>query len=146
MCIRDSDDATALVAKLCGVKSPPHGVLLDTKSSAALGGTGEAFDWGIAADAQRSIPLFLAGGLGPENVAAAVAQVRPFGVDISSGVEASKGVKDPVRPDTGRAPSLARLDTRNTAGESPELHQGGQGGGCGGEPPDQAKSENSLTL
>ena len=95
--VADGDDAAALVAGLCGTTAPPHGVLLDTKSPAALGGTGEAFDWGIAADAQRSVPLFLAGGLGPENVAAAVSQVRPFGVDISSGVEASKGVKDPVR-------------------------------------------------
>ncbi|MFN8507748.1 MAG: phosphoribosylanthranilate isomerase [Dehalococcoidia bacterium] len=69
------------------------GVLLDTGSSAAKGGTGERFDWGVAAEAARRLPFLLAGGLAPENVAEAVALVEPWGVDVSSGVE-TDGVKD----------------------------------------------------
>ena len=72
----------------------PLGVLLDTKSSVMMGGTGETFDWEVAAAATaKGFPLFLAGGLNPSNIHDAVTQVRPFGVDVSSGVEASPGVK-----------------------------------------------------
>ncbi len=60
-------------------------------------GSGQTFDWSIAAGLARSTRLFLAGGLCPENVADAVRQVRPFGVDVSSGVEAAEGIKDPDR-------------------------------------------------
>ncbi|MCL1844531.1 MAG: phosphoribosylanthranilate isomerase [Defluviitaleaceae bacterium] len=62
-------------------------LLLDHKG----GGTGEAFDWGLIGEVQK--PFFLAGGLTPENVADAIAAVGPFAVDVSSGVEASPGVK-----------------------------------------------------
>lgn len=58
------------------------------------GGTGAAFDWGLLKGFQR--PCFLAGGLGPENVAAAVATLRPFAVDVSSGIE-TEGVKDAAK-------------------------------------------------
>lgn len=75
----------------------PAGVLLDTASQHMMGGTGEAFDWSIAATLSEKYPLFLAGGLSPENIDKAVRQVLPFGVDVSSGVEASKGVKDPAK-------------------------------------------------
>ena len=68
-------------------------VLLDTAKAGALGGTGEAFDWEIAREAAAKLPFMLAGGLDPENVAAAVATVRPWAVDVSSGVETG-GVKD----------------------------------------------------
>jgi phosphoribosylanthranilate isomerase len=68
-------------------------ILLDTASAGARGGTGAAFDWDIAAGAARRLPLLLAGGLRPENVAAAVAQVEPWAVDVSSGVE-TDGTKD----------------------------------------------------
>ena len=69
--------------------------LLDAYSPAGLGGTGEKFNWELAVAARRyGKPIFLAGGLTPENVAAAVTQVRPFAVDVSSGVESAPGRKD----------------------------------------------------
>ena len=69
--------------------------LLDDYSKAGLGGTGEQFNWDLAVTAQAlGKPIFLAGGLTPENVAAAVQRVRPFAVDVSSGVESAPGKKD----------------------------------------------------
>lgn len=69
--------------------------LLDAFSSATFGGTGEKFNWDLAVEAKKfGKPIFLAGGLTPENVAEAVRQVRPFGVDVSSGVESAPGKKD----------------------------------------------------
>lgn len=73
--------------------------LLDTGSVAAAGGTGESFDWSVVEDLAASRPFFLAGGLSPENVAEAVDRVNPFGLDVSSGVEESPGVKDFGRVD-----------------------------------------------
>lgn len=69
--------------------------LLDAFSPEARGGTGEKFNWQLAVEAQKfGKPIFLAGGLTPENVADAVRKVRPFGVDVASGVESSPGKKD----------------------------------------------------
>lgn len=69
--------------------------LLDAFSSAALGGTGERFNWDLAVEARKfGKPIFLAGGLTPENVAGAIRKVGPFGVDVSSGVESAPGRKD----------------------------------------------------
>ena len=69
--------------------------LLDAFSPSGLGGTGEKFDWNLAVAAKKfGKPIYLAGGLTPENVADAVKQVRPFAVDVSSGVESSPGKKD----------------------------------------------------
>jgi len=69
--------------------------LLDAFSPNAHGGTGERFNWDLAIEAQKfGKPIFLAGGLTPENVAEAVRKVQPFGVDVSSGVEFSPGKKD----------------------------------------------------
>lgn len=69
--------------------------LLDAFSSTTFGGTGEKFNWDLAVEAQKfGKPVFLAGGLTPENVADAIRQVRPFGVDVSSGVESAPGKKD----------------------------------------------------
>jgi phosphoribosylanthranilate isomerase len=76
-------------------KYPTDAWLLDAFSPEARGGTGEKFNWDLALEAQKlGKPIFLAGGLTPENVAEAVRKVRPFGVDVSSGVESSPGKKD----------------------------------------------------
>lgn len=69
--------------------------LLDTYREGTLGGTGQVFDWGLAVRAKTlGKPLFLSGGLDPANVGEAVRAVRPFAVDVSSGVETSPGRKD----------------------------------------------------
>jgi phosphoribosylanthranilate isomerase len=72
------------------------GFLFDTADagSGQYGGTGRLADWGVAQQAARSHRVILAGGLNAENVAAAILQVRPYGVDVASGVEASPGAKD----------------------------------------------------
>ena len=72
--------------------------LLDAYSKSGLGGTGEKFNWNLAVEAQKfGKPIFLAGGLTPENVAEAVTKVRPFAVDVSSGVESAPGNKDAAK-------------------------------------------------
>ncbi len=70
-----------------------NGVLLDTYVKGMPGGTGETFDWERVP--LQDTPIVLAGGLTPENVAQAVRRVRPYGVDVSGGVEAEPGRKDP---------------------------------------------------
>ncbi len=69
------------------------GIHLDTDAGAARGGTGLAFDWSVAAEAGRLLPIMLAGGLTPDNVAGAIATARPWAVDVSSGVE-TDGAQD----------------------------------------------------
>lgn len=73
-------------------------VLLDT-FVAGFGGGGERFDWRWVGEATTGwgVPILLAGGLTPDNVAEAIAQARPWGVDVASGVESAPGVKDPAR-------------------------------------------------
>jgi phosphoribosylanthranilate isomerase len=74
---------------------PTEAWLLDAYSPGKPGGTGETFNWDLALRAQAmGRPIFLAGGLTPENVAHAVRSVRPYGVDVSSGVEAAPGRKE----------------------------------------------------
>ena len=67
--------------------------LLDSHEHGAAGGTGEAFNWAKQAP-QTSKPLILAGGLRVDNVAAGIRQLKPYGVDVSSGIESARGVKD----------------------------------------------------
>jgi phosphoribosylanthranilate isomerase len=74
---------------------PGTTLLLDAVSGSERGGTGRRVDWIQAAAIARRRKIVLAGGLTPDNVAEAIATVRPFGVDVSSGVEASPGRKDP---------------------------------------------------
>jgi phosphoribosylanthranilate isomerase len=67
--------------------------LLDSQVEGEYGGTGESFNWNIARQVAREFPVIIAGGLDPENVAGLIEVVRPWGVDVSSGVE-SNGLKD----------------------------------------------------
>lgn len=87
--VKAGDDVAAQVARYPGAA----GVLLDTFVEGVPGGTGLAFDWSLV-PAGLSKPVILAGGLTPENVAAAIARVRPYAVDVSGGVESAKGIKD----------------------------------------------------
>lgn len=84
-------------------------LMLDAHDPDRHGGTGRTIDWTRAADIARTARLVLAGGLTPENVAHAVAQVWPYGVDVSSGIELSPGIKSPDRlqrfVDAARRPS-----------------------------------------
>ena len=89
----DVDPKIQAQAKMYGDAA---GFLLDTYSPAAAGGTGQVFDWSRVPRALGR-PLILAGGLTPENVTAAIKQVRPYAVDVSSGVEQSKGIKDAAK-------------------------------------------------
>ena len=86
-------DAAAVWAPLASPGGPQ--VLIDAYDPRAYGGTGQRADWALAAEMAAHFPrLLLAGGLTPENVAAAVAQVQPLGGDVASGVEAAPGRKD----------------------------------------------------
>ena len=69
-------------------------ILLDAHDPERRGGTGRTIDWDAAAAIARRRRVVLAGGLNPDNIAEAVARVRPFGVDVSSGVESAPGIKD----------------------------------------------------
>jgi phosphoribosylanthranilate isomerase len=72
------------------------GLLLDTYAESMPGGTGHAFDWHLIPQ-HLPLPLVLSGGLNPNNVAMAIERIQPWAVDVSSGVEASKGIKDEKR-------------------------------------------------
>ncbi|WP_010483013.1 phosphoribosylanthranilate isomerase [Pseudomonas sp. S9] len=87
--VQPGDDIASQVAAYTSAR----GVLLDTFVSGVPGGTGQAFDWSLVPQGLE-MPIILAGGLTPDNVEAAIRQVRPYAVDVSGGVEASKGIKD----------------------------------------------------
>src|SRR5262249_34079705 len=72
-------------------------VLLDAQDPVRRGGTGQTIEWSIAAAVARERPAILSGGLTAGNVRAALAEVRPSAIDVSSGVESAPGVKDPVK-------------------------------------------------
>jgi|TARA_B100001059_G_C17812141_1_gene572947 phosphoribosylanthranilate isomerase len=86
--VRSADDIHSAVQQYPDTKA----LLLDAYVENLPGGTGQAFDWRLIP--QLSVPWVLAGGLNSTNVADAINQVKPFAVDISGGVEASKGIKD----------------------------------------------------
>ena len=90
--VKAGDDIAAQVNRFPGAS----GILLDTYVEGVPGGTGEAFDWSLVPQALAK-PVILAGGLHAGNVAAAVNRVRPYAVDVSGGVEASKGIKDAAK-------------------------------------------------
>jgi phosphoribosylanthranilate isomerase len=70
------------------------GFVLDTYVKGQRGGTGKSFDWSLAKEAKRYGPIIVSGGLTPEDVREAIKVVKPYGVDVSSGVESAPGVKD----------------------------------------------------
>ena len=72
--------------------SQARGLLLDADDATAKGGTGQSFDWAMV-PAECPLPIILAGGLRPDNVGEALTRVRPYALDVSSGVEAAKGIK-----------------------------------------------------
>jgi phosphoribosylanthranilate isomerase len=72
----------------------PSAVLIDSRVEGQFGGTGHAAPWELLKGFNPGVPVILAGGLTPENVAEAIALVQPWGVDVASGVESSPGVKD----------------------------------------------------
>jgi phosphoribosylanthranilate isomerase len=76
---------------------PAHAFLLDSHRAGEAGGTGQTFPWDLAREARRHGRIVLAGGLTPGNVTEAVRRVRPFAVDVASGVERRPGVKDPQK-------------------------------------------------
>ena len=87
--VRPGEDVAAAMAPYSGAR----GILLDTFVEGVPGGTGASFDWSLV-PGNAAKPIILAGGLDAGNVAAAIRQVRPYAVDVSGGVEASKGIKD----------------------------------------------------
>ncbi|MFF7065143.1 phosphoribosylanthranilate isomerase [Pseudomonas sp. NPDC008258] len=90
--VRPGDDLEAACLLYAGAR----GILLDTYVAGVPGGTGEAFDWSLV-PARLSKPIILAGGLSADNVGQAIAQVRPYAVDVSGGVEQAKGIKDAAK-------------------------------------------------
>lgn len=90
--VKSGDD----IAQLAAPYVQASGILLDTFVSGIPGGTGAAFDWSMV-PRNFAKPVILAGGLTEHNVFAAIEQVRPYAVDVSGGVEASKGIKDAVK-------------------------------------------------
>jgi phosphoribosylanthranilate isomerase len=76
---------------------PVRAFLLDVRDDLLFGGTGKSFDWNLTQGIDRKRPIILAGGLRPDNVRAAIRVVRPYGVDVCSGVEREPGKKDPVK-------------------------------------------------
>jgi phosphoribosylanthranilate isomerase len=90
--VRDADSLQALR------QYPTEAWLLDAYTPGKLGGTGEVFNWDLAREARTwGRPIFLAGGLTPDNVAEAIERAQPYAVDVSSGVEAAPGRKDHAR-------------------------------------------------
>jgi phosphoribosylanthranilate isomerase len=92
--VRADDSSESALARI--EAGSAMAVMLDKADDAAFGGTGQALNWQVAAKIADVIPVWLAGGLTPDNVAEAIRTVRPWCVDVSSGVE-TEGVKDPAK-------------------------------------------------
>ncbi len=90
--VKPGVDLVECAARYAGAQ----GLLLDAYVEGTQGGTGESFDWALIPQ-NLPLPVILSGGLHAGNVAEAVRQVRPYAVDVSSGVEAAKGIKDAAK-------------------------------------------------
>jgi len=98
--IKDRDSLAEIERYLSAAaarRTLPAAVLVDAHVEGQFGGTGQKAPWELLAGFRPSVPLILAGGLTPENVAEAIAVVKPYAVDVASGVEASPGKKDPAK-------------------------------------------------
>jgi phosphoribosylanthranilate isomerase len=96
---------------------PVSAVLLDAYDPDTYGGTGRLFDWGKALEAKQYARIILAGGLRPDNVGSAIRSVKPYAVDVSSGVESKPGQKDKALMRMFfEAVEKARAETANTSG------------------------------
>jgi phosphoribosylanthranilate isomerase len=89
-------------------------LLVDAHVKGAYGGTGAISDWALTRHLAEQAPILLAGGLNPENVAAAVEAVGPWGVDVASGVESAPGIKDPFKISAFIAAARANSNHGNT--------------------------------
>ena len=88
--------STSSVGNFCERYATATGFILDSHAQGQMGGSGEKFAWGeIPKNLNK--PVILAGGLTVDNVAEAIRLVRPYAVDVSSGIETSKGIKDPAK-------------------------------------------------
>jgi phosphoribosylanthranilate isomerase len=91
--IRVKDDTD--ISQLEAYKGKVRALLLDTYSEKAAGGTGKTFNWDKAVEINNlGLPIILAGGLTSSNIEDAIEKVRPYGVDVNSGIEKSPGIKD----------------------------------------------------
>jgi phosphoribosylanthranilate isomerase len=98
--VRDRDSLRSITSylDLCrGLNKLPTAIAVDAHAPGQYGGTGRPIPWDILAGFQPGVPLILAGGLTPENVAEAIRIVRPYAVDVASGVESGAGTKDGER-------------------------------------------------
>ena len=96
----DLTEQSNYVRSCQSLQSPPYAVLLDAHAPGSYGGTGVRLDWNMVRDQRDKLlglPLILAGGLTPDNVAEAILTARPDAVDVASGVESSPGKKDPAK-------------------------------------------------
>ncbi len=91
--VRSADDI-AQIRALLAMSAAPMAVLIDSYVAGAMGGTGHKAPWELLAGQDFGVPLILAGGLTPDNVAEAIRLVKPWGVDVASGIESSPGRKD----------------------------------------------------
>jgi phosphoribosylanthranilate isomerase len=92
--LRVKDRSTFLSLAEYRGRAGVRGFILDAFSDQAYGGTGQVIDWQLAAEVAKAASVLLAGGLTPENVEKAIQAVRPYGVDVSSGIEREPGKKD----------------------------------------------------
>lgn len=95
--IRVADNAADKIDSDELASYPVAALLFDTRSEQGYGGTGMSFDWKLLKGVESPKPVILSGGLRPGNVAAAIKAVKPYGVDVSSGVEESPGKKDLIK-------------------------------------------------
>jgi phosphoribosylanthranilate isomerase len=93
----DLEGICQFIEKTTALGTRPAAILVDSRVEGVMGGSGQAAPWSLLTGFDPGVPLILAGGLNPENIAEAIAIVKPWGVDVASGVESSPGKKDPSK-------------------------------------------------